>query len=254
MRIKVDIELRRPARRSVALLLGVLLLTAPAVALASHQFPDVPPGQFHDEIGAIAEAGITAGFADGGYHPGDAVTRQAMAAFMHRGFGRVAHDGSTALNTTIEALAGSTFSTDVPAKEVTITVPGVANGFSPTQMVYVHANILLLGSMSTSSTVGCPCEFGATINDVTGNTFSPTAFGTFESSTTTSHPYSFVIDSVYALPPGPRAFRVNVTLLDRETATNSVQFTILPTSTLTAMTIPFGPAGTNDLSPESGED
>src|SRR5688572_23107579 len=97
MRIGVNIERRRPSRRSIALLLAGFVLAVPAVVLASHQFPDVPNGHtFHTEIDAIAEAGITAGFGDGGYHPGDAVTRQAMAAFMQRGFGRVGLELGTA--------------------------------------------------------------------------------------------------------------------------------------------------------------
>ena len=101
MRINISIELRRPARRSVALLLGALLLLTPAVVLASHQFPsDVPTTHpFHDQISAIAKAGITAGFPDGGYHPSDPVTRQAMAAFMQRGFGRVGLAAGTAPTT-----------------------------------------------------------------------------------------------------------------------------------------------------------
>lgn len=85
MRIKLEIELRRPARRSVGLLLGLLLLCVPAVALASHQFSDVPPGHpFHDDIDWLADYGITTGFGDGTFRPSEPVTRQAMAAFMHR--------------------------------------------------------------------------------------------------------------------------------------------------------------------------
>jgi S-layer homology domain len=36
------------------------------------------------EIGWLAGSGVTTGFADGGYHPADKVTRQSMAAFMYR--------------------------------------------------------------------------------------------------------------------------------------------------------------------------
>src|SRR5688572_18744974 len=86
----ITIGLRRVARRSVGLFLGMILITAPAIVLANHQFNDVGNAHpFHDEISAIAGAGVAAGFNDGGYHPSDAVTRQAMAAFMERGFGRI---------------------------------------------------------------------------------------------------------------------------------------------------------------------
>src|SRR5687768_10280163 len=99
---------RRGMRRTVGLLIATALLAAPAVVFAAHQFPDVPNGHpFHAEIGAIADAGITAGFNDGNYHPGDAVTRQAMAAFMHRGFGRAGLAMNASLvNTTLAVAMG----------------------------------------------------------------------------------------------------------------------------------------------------
>ncbi|MEO6350398.1 MAG: S-layer homology domain-containing protein [Candidatus Limnocylindrales bacterium] len=39
---------------------------------------------FHDDIAWLSDYGITTGFGDGTYRPSDPVTRQAMAAFMHR--------------------------------------------------------------------------------------------------------------------------------------------------------------------------
>jgi hypothetical protein len=85
MRISITVELRRPARRYVALLLGVLVLGIPAVALASDRFIDVPDGHpFHEDIDWLADYGITTGFSDGTYRPNDPVTRQAVAAFLHR--------------------------------------------------------------------------------------------------------------------------------------------------------------------------
>jgi len=39
---------------------------------------------FFGEICWLTQLGITGGFADGGYHPSDAVSRQAMAAFLYR--------------------------------------------------------------------------------------------------------------------------------------------------------------------------
>jgi hypothetical protein len=55
------------------------------VAAASHDFPDVPDSSpFHDDISWMADAGITSGFPDGGFHPSDPVSRQSLAAFLHR--------------------------------------------------------------------------------------------------------------------------------------------------------------------------
>jgi len=63
-----------------------LALTIPAgVALANHQFSDVPTGSsIHDDVEAIYEAGVTTGCGDGKYCPTDPVTRGQMAQFMNR--------------------------------------------------------------------------------------------------------------------------------------------------------------------------
>jgi hypothetical protein len=48
-------------------------------------FPDVPASStFFDEICWLDRMGITGGFGDGTFRPGQAVTRQSMAAFLHR--------------------------------------------------------------------------------------------------------------------------------------------------------------------------
>ncbi|WP_448610221.1 S8 family serine peptidase [Geodermatophilus sp. URMC 60] len=48
-------------------------------------FADVPAGhRFCTEIAWLATTGVTTGYADGGFHPAAPVTRQAMAAFLHR--------------------------------------------------------------------------------------------------------------------------------------------------------------------------
>ena len=48
-------------------------------------FNDIPAGHaFADDIAWLVDAGITAGYADGGFHPTAPVSRQAMAAFLYR--------------------------------------------------------------------------------------------------------------------------------------------------------------------------
>lgn len=80
-----NLDLRRVARRSFAPFVVTLLLAVPAVVVASHQFPDVPTDHpFHGDITWMADNGIAQGFDDGTYRPSNAVTRQAMAAFMRR--------------------------------------------------------------------------------------------------------------------------------------------------------------------------
>jgi hypothetical protein len=56
-----------------------------AAAPCTPTFPDVSGTHpFFDEVCWLTQMGITGGFADGGYHPADPVSRQAMAAFLFR--------------------------------------------------------------------------------------------------------------------------------------------------------------------------
>jgi hypothetical protein len=59
---------------------------SPAVTLpGSSPFTDVPDtSQFYTEIVWMAQNGISTGYSDDTFRPGNNVTRQAMAAFMHR--------------------------------------------------------------------------------------------------------------------------------------------------------------------------
>ena len=57
----------------------------PAVATPGAGFGDVPAGnQFHTAISWLVSEEITTGYEDGGFHPVAPVSRQAMAAFLHR--------------------------------------------------------------------------------------------------------------------------------------------------------------------------
>jgi hypothetical protein len=244
MRINISIELRRPARRSVALMVGALLLLTPAVVLASHQFPDVPTGHpFHAEIGAVAKAGITAGFPDGGYHPSDPVTRQAMAAFMERGFGRVGMvAGVPPTTATVDVQPGGYWSEVVVVRELTINVPGTTNTLSPNQLIHLQGHVDFYGEMSTH--YGCPCEFRTWITDVTAATSGSTRILTWDDgAASTVRGHSIAAEALFAAPPGPRTYRLMVRLYARESNTNTATFPVTDSSSLSAMTFPFGPTG-----------
>jgi hypothetical protein len=77
-------KVRRFGRGAIAV--TILALLVPGVALASHQFTDVPDSNtYHADIDAVADAGVTTGCGDGStYCPSAFVTREQMAAFMNR--------------------------------------------------------------------------------------------------------------------------------------------------------------------------
>ena len=73
---------------SVTILIATVVVATAlplGIVLASHTFNDVPStNQFHNDISAIAAAGVTSGCGGGNYCPKDNVTREQMAAFMNR--------------------------------------------------------------------------------------------------------------------------------------------------------------------------
>jgi hypothetical protein len=84
-------------------------------------FSDVPAAHtFHEEIAWLADEGIATGFADGRFRPGAPISRQAVAAFLHRahgapagpfpdpGFSDVAEDSKSALAVAWLAKSGIT--------------------------------------------------------------------------------------------------------------------------------------------------
>lgn len=78
----------RSWKRALATLAIVAVVLMPVAVTASHQFSDVPTSNiFHDDIGWLADAGITQGCnppTNDKFCPDDNVTRQQMAAFMRR--------------------------------------------------------------------------------------------------------------------------------------------------------------------------
>ena len=79
---------RRFGRKlTVATIAGLLVLAGATSAFAVKQDPFNDVGAdnpFRSDVAWMSEHGIADGFPDGGYHPTAPVTRQAMAAFMHR--------------------------------------------------------------------------------------------------------------------------------------------------------------------------
>lgn len=101
----------RPPRPIVVTIVLTALLTLPlGVALASHQFSDVPNSNpFHGDIDALVDSGVTAGCGNGKYCPKASVTREQMAAFLNR-LGALAPGKSPVVNADrVDGLDSSAF-------------------------------------------------------------------------------------------------------------------------------------------------
>jgi hypothetical protein len=66
-------------------IVALTMVILPLGVFALHQFGDVPDSNtYHNDIDAIADAGVTTGCGGGNYCPSAFVTREQMAAFMNR--------------------------------------------------------------------------------------------------------------------------------------------------------------------------
>ena len=156
--MKIQIEARWPRvlqsrlrRFVVAAIVAVFALGVPS-ALAIHDFTDVPNAHpFHFEIGAVKDAGITAGKTcvppgtPPTYCPVEPISREAMAAFMSRGGGRLASEQNPVDVTSPIASGGDTLVTDVDV---------VVGGVGGQQLVFLNA------TFTAFATVSGPCTFG----------------------------------------------------------------------------------------------
>jgi hypothetical protein len=157
--VRVEIRIEPPAwsRRRKRVTVAAAVVAAVALvplAWASDFFGDVPASNpHHDDVGAIAGAGITTGCGPGAYCPEQAVRRDQMASFMRRGFGRLAYGSLD-----IAGVPGPP--TAIPGWSVAIT-PGLPAGALPGAAGFLQANakvnVLLLDE------TGCPCAFGASL-------------------------------------------------------------------------------------------
>lgn len=138
---------RRFGTRSALTIAVVMMMLFPVAAWASHQFSDVPDSHtFHDEISAVADAGIAEGYEDGTYRPARDVTRQAAAAFFARGGG---HATSATVGEFGEVLVGDSDG-EVSVLSMDVQVPGTSGG---QQRVHLTAS----SSLFTNATRADAC-------------------------------------------------------------------------------------------------
>jgi len=222
----------------VALFVGALVVAVP-VALASHDFTDVPDSSpFHGDISAVKGAGITSGKTcvppgtPPTYCPTEVVNRQSMAAFIHRGFGRAGAGAGGVTLTELDPLA------DIAV--VTVAVGGVAGG---TQMVVLNGSIY--GEIQPAD-AGCPCETAYQVSqDGGGATFG----GYFTNTPNFASGFNTeggAVSTVVAVPSGTtQTFRLQAVV---DGGSGSVRLE----GRLTAITAPFGSTGGSTLALPSG--
>lgn len=139
------------------------LVVAVPIAWASHDFTDVPDANpFHADIAAVKDAGVTAGKTcvppgtPPTYCPSEPITREAMAAFVHRGFGRVAWARDTYFVGSYPQVGQAQGIANArTVGTVTINTGGAAGG---TQFVSLHGKLTVF----TNSTIltACPTDCG----------------------------------------------------------------------------------------------
>lgn len=219
------------SNRAVIVLSLVVALVAGGVgALASDQFSDVPTSHpFHEEIGAIADAGISTGYGDGTFRPDRDVSRGAMAAFLERSGGRVGEtSGLATLN------SSGTPEAQVASLHVEAGAAGEGDGF-----------VLVSGTarFNTGDEQNCPCKImahlhragkGSAAIAVTTLGSIPDESGLVYDSMSLEHVFPVPADSV-------REFELRVELADDDVGDVHAR------GDMTAIYVPFGPDGDSTL-------
>lgn len=221
----------RTVSARTALVVGavVALVAGATGALAADAFSDVPSSHtFHDEVGAIADAGITTGYGDGTFRPDQPVNRGAMAAFMHRGFGRVGHDES---NTVLDAGESASLGT------VTVDAGATSSG---TGFVVVSGHV----EASTATEASCPCQVLVSMDEGDGtSTHERTYLNLPGTANESGHSrIDGTAQQVYPIAAdASETYTLSVDLMDADATSVNVS------GELTAVYVPFGPDGDDTL-------
>jgi hypothetical protein len=212
------------------------------IALASDLFTDVPDSNpFHNDIGAIARAGITQGKTCDvpgvapTYCPSENVTREAMAAFMHRGFGRVAAAGDS-----VEAF---TSGADISLGSISLT-PGLPATALAGAGAFIKVDATI--NVVANNTAGCPCVFWFQLVDNASSVY----LGDWYIGATVSSAIpemSIPLTAAYRVT-GTAARQINV-VGHREVGTGSADVFW----EATAAYFPFGSAGSDTLRPAGAD-
>lgn len=148
---------RRPQRLGTIVsicLVGLLLV--PVAVFASDRFRDVSSSSvFHDDIGALADAGVTQGCAEGDrFCPTREVTRGQMSGFLHRGLATTAFDKSEAALTD-DGQGG------MGGAPVTVTLDGAGAPRDGSGLAVLEGAVTVFTEQDVSGP--CPCEAEARV-------------------------------------------------------------------------------------------
>jgi hypothetical protein len=219
---------RRLALVATCVTLSVLASTA-GVAFANHTFPDVSTNSpFHAEIANIVGAGVATGFPNNTYRPTDPVNRQQMAAFINRSGGRA---GSCQ-----ETQQATVSNSPINLCEIEITAGATQNGGG-----FVVLNASVSGSRSGAAPDSPPAITGL-ITD--GSNFSPSGQTQLGDENSASGPIKGHVSATWVAP-----------IAADETETFTVRAVFFGDGPIdfdthmTAVYVPFGPDGGNDLTP-----
>jgi len=149
----------------LAALVGALV-AVPIAVYASHQFTDVPnTNPFHADIDWLADAGVTKGCSTTAYCPSDNVSREQMAAFMHRLAENQVVDAGT-----LGGLDGDDFVKSIDVLHASVTTGGalygVGNAVSANKTATGEYNVTFgrsTASCSANATGGISSQAGGPI-------------------------------------------------------------------------------------------
>lgn len=145
--------------------------TASGAVVPVQTFTDVPPSSaFAADIDWLVHQGIATGFADGSFHPVQAVTRQAFAAFLYRYAHAGADAGACAPGTSSfpDVPDSSPFCGDIKWLASTAITGGFADGgFHPAAVVARQATAAFFYRFNHGGADAGPCAAGTSaFNDV----------------------------------------------------------------------------------------
>jgi len=202
------------------------------VAWAGHTFSDVPDSSpHHDDVSALAGAGITGGCAPGLYCPTAAVRRDQMASFLRRGLGRTAF------------VQGADDEIPDTGRDLAVVVIDVGGAAGQWQFVKLDGVV----TTYADNTGGCPCTVRYRIYHDGAGEVNYFRYNTLDDDELGYLGLDIETGATTAAVPVPSGTTQTFRIVGERVAGGHVG----GFGELTAITAPFGSTGTNTLGIES---